>query len=322
MKIGIIGAGSWGTALALAFFRAGNETCIFVKDEQVAQEIALNQENTRNLPGVHIPSQIKLFHDYTCVDDLDLLVLVTPAQTIREICLKLKSCKLNKNLIILIAAKGIEQNSCKLMSEVVEENISGHRIAIISGPNYANLVAKDLPSITTIAASDEEIANFLASKLSSRNFRIYPSNDLIGAQVIGAAKNVLAIASGIVRGKQLGENAEAAIFSRGINEIMLLNKALGGKESIILSPAGLGDLYLTCSSSISRNTAFGLSLAKGEKNFTKLVEGFYTVKSICELASRYSISLPICQAVYDIAWQDESIDVAIERLLDRKLAVT
>lgn len=321
MKIGIVGSGSWGTALAFVANRANNDTCLFTRKIIDAEQITRTRENSINLPGILIPNEIEISADLTKALAFEILILAVPAQTVREVCYSLKKLGLSKEVIIVVVAKGIEENSLKLMSEVVNDVLPLNSFAILSGPNYASLVAKDLPTITSISAKDAKLANLLSKMLATKNFRIYPNDDIIGTQVFGAAKNVLAIAAGIVRGKELGENAEAAVVSRGIYEICLLNKALGGKDETLLSPAGVGDIYLTCSSLTSRNTTYGVSLAR-EQNFSgKLVEGYFTVKSINDLAKKYSIAMPIFESVYQISQDKRSLDKIIDHLLSRELKV-
>ena len=223
-------------------------------------------------------------------------------------------------MILIICSKGIEQNSLKLMSEVIEEILPNNPIAILSGPNFALEVAKNLPAITSISSVNISLANELAHKLTSPNFRVYPNQDIIGTQIIGAAKNVLAIATGITIGKNLGENAKSAVFSRGIYEINNLLLAKGGKTETLLSPAGIGDLNLTCSSLTSRNTTYGMLIAQGNKNSnTSLIEGFYTAESIFMLSKALKIEMPIAETIYQVTHQNLTLEQAIEKLLKRSV---
>ena len=229
MKIAVIGSGSWGTSLALIAHRAGHRVNIISRNQAVINEISNSHTNQKYLPEISLP--IDLVATSTNEINADILLLVVPVQEVRAICKKLL---LSKNTIIVICSKGIEQESAKLMSEVVEEILPNNPIAILSGPNFALPIAQNLPAITSIAARDINLAKKLAEALASSNFRIYPNDDIIGTQIFAAAKNVLAIATGIVMGKELGENAKAAIFSRGIYEINALNSAKGGKAETLL----------------------------------------------------------------------------------------
>lgn len=318
MKIGVIGGGSLGTALAMVSYRASQEAQIYVRNKNICDEINQNHTNHRYLPNITLPSKLVAHSDLSKILDSDALLLAIPAQTIRTICLELKSLNLDPNKIIVICSKGIEQKTLKLMSEVVSEILPKNPIAILSGPNFAIEIAQDLPAITSIASSDRNLANALSKFLGTNNFRIYPNTDIIGTQVIGAAKNVLAIAIGAAIGNKYGENAKAAIVSRGVNEISNLLLAKGGEIATLLSPAGIGDIYLTCSSTMSRNTSYGILLGQSKTtNPNDLVEGFYTSESIIMLAAKLNIKMPICQAVYKIAHEKLSLDRVVQDLLDR-----
>jgi glycerol-3-phosphate dehydrogenase (NAD(P)+) len=318
MKIGVIGGGSLGTALAMVSYRASQEAQIYVRDKNICNEINQNHTNSRYLPNITLPSKLIAYSDLSKILDSDALLLAVPAQTIHTLCLELKALNLDPNKIIVICSKGIEQNSLKLMSEVVSDVLPKNPIAILSGPNFAIEIAQDLPAITSLASTDRDLANALSKFLGTNNFRIYPNTDIIGTQVIGAAKNVLAIAIGAAIGKKYGENSKAAIVSRGVSEISNLLLAKGGKIETLLSPAGIGDIYLTCSSAMSRNTSYGILLGQNKTtNPNDLVEGFYTSESIMMLAAKLSIKMPVCHAVYKIAHEKLSLDRVVQDLLDR-----
>jgi glycerol-3-phosphate dehydrogenase (NAD(P)+) len=322
MKIGVIGGGAWGTSLALIAARSGNNVTIWSRNDQLASEINTAHTNTRYLPKINLLSSIKATSDIKEMLAQNALLLSIPAQNIRQLCLDLLELKLPHNVILIICSKGIEQDSLKLMSEVVAEVLPMNTIAILSGPNFAYPVAQDLPAITSIAASNIKLSFSLADAFSNVNFRIYANDDIIGTQIFGAVKNVLAIATGIAIGKNLGENAKAAIVSRGICEINALSLAMGGKIETLLSPAAIGDVHLTCSSLASRNTSYGIALASGEVQKTCLVEGYFTSKSISQLAAKFAVEMPICQAVYQVTHGYISLEVAIRELLNRPNKLT
>jgi glycerol-3-phosphate dehydrogenase (NAD(P)+) len=318
MKIAVIGSGAWGTALALVAHRAGNNVRIWSRNHEVALEINNKHSNHLYLPSVNLPKDISATTDLNRVLDSDAFFLTVPAQNIRQLCEELAHLNISREKILIVCAKGIEQESLKLMSEVIEEILPKNPVAILSGPNFALEIAKSLPAISTIAVKDMKLAKMLASSIGSANFRVYPNDDIIATQIIGAAKNVLAIANGIVMGKNLGENAKSAIFSRGISEIKSLIIAKNGKISTLFSPAGIGDLNLTCNSPTSRNTSFGIALAQGKDlRRTNLVEGFYTSSSILSLAKKLEVEVPVMDAVYKIVHQNQSIDNVITELLER-----
>lgn len=319
MKIGVIGSGSWGSALSMVASRAGNQVSIWSRNEAICDEINIAHTNSNYLKHVSLDKNITATTNLKELIDKEILLISIPAQSIRLICEALLQLKISKEVILVICSKGIEQNSLKLISEVIQEFLP-NPIAVLSGPNFALEIAKNLPAISCIAAEDKNLSRSLVNSLSNQNFRIYSSDDIIGCQIIGAAKNVLAIATGITIGKKLGENAKSAIFSRGICEIKNLLVAKNGKIDSLFSPAGIGDLNLTCSSSTSRNTSFGIALAEGKMEVgQKLVEGFFTAESITMLAKSLNIEMPIAETIYKIAHQNYPLDKAIEDLLKRNL---
>ena len=319
MKIAVLGSGSWGTALALVANRAQHEIVIYSRSNEVCQQINLKQENVSYLSNIILPKTITATNELADIIDMDILIIAIPAQNIRNLCIDLKKLNLPDNKILLICSKGIEQKSLNLMSETVKEILPMTQVAVLSGPNFAREVAMDLPTITTIASSDIKLSEMLAKSLSNINFRIYPSDDVIAVQIIGAAKNVLAIATGITIGKKLGENAKASIISRGVFEINALSLAMGGRYDAILSPAGLGDIHLTCSSSTSRNTSMGIAIAQGTVANNALAEGFYSAESINALAKKLNIEMPICSAIYKIMYEKFDVDFIINELLRRDI---
>ena len=320
MKIAVIGGGSWGTALAMVANRASHDVVIHSRNHKICDEINQSHTNSHYLPGIILAKEIIAHKDLAKILDSDALLLAIPAQNIYQLCLELKELKLDSNKILIICSKGIERNSLKLMTEVVADVLPRNPVAVLSGPNFAVEIAKDLPAVASIASGDKNLTYSLADFLSSSNFRIYPNDDIIGTQIAGAAKNVLAIATGIAIGKEYGENAKAAIISRGINEITNLLLAKGGKMETLLSPAGIGDIYLTCSSATSRNTSYGIALGRGEIiDRNVLVEGFASAESIMMLASVLKVQMPICHAVYKITHENLSLEVAVQELLERPL---
>jgi glycerol-3-phosphate dehydrogenase (NAD(P)+) len=319
MKIAIIGSGSWGTALALSAYRAKNDVVIWSRNQSTAAEINQYHTNSHYLANIQLPNDIIATNNLAETLKSDLLLLSIPAQNIRQLCEDLVKLNLSKEIILVICSKGIEQESLKLMSEVIKEILPNNKTAFLSGPNFAHEVAQNLPAIASLASKDSNIARIIASNLTSSNFRIYPNSDPIGTQIMGAAKNVLAIATGISIGKNLGENAKAAILSRGIIEINSLSLAKGGDSQTLLAPAGIGDIHLTCSSATSRNTSYGIALAQNQPKAQVLAEGFYSAKSIHLLAKSLNIEMPICKAVYQIVHQNQSIDTIITELLYRSI---
>lgn len=318
-KIGIIGAGAWGTALAVAVKQAGHNVTIWSRNEEVVNSINTQHENTVYLKGVKISPEITATNSLEEVSDNDVLVLVIPAQTMREYVVKLS---IPENIPLVIASKGIEQNTFALMSEVVEEYLP-NPVAVISGPNFAKEVAQLKPAATTIACSDKKIGEELLEVFGSKTLRPYLTDDIIGVQVSGAIKNIIAIACGISAGRNLGENAKAAIITRSLAEISRLCIIKGGKKETLMGLAGIGDLMLTCSSMQSRNCSLGYELGQGKtleeilKSRKTVTEGVATAKSVFELSEKLKIEMPICEAVYDILYQNGDIEQTINNLIER-----
>jgi glycerol-3-phosphate dehydrogenase (NAD(P)+) len=248
----------------------------------------------------------------------DLILMVVPAQQVRKVAEDLQK-QLNKQTYIVLCSKGIELESGLLMSEVAESVLKDHSIAVLSGPTFATEVAQDLPTAATIAHRELTTARFLASTLGSNHFRLYPSQDIVGVEVGGALKNVIAIASGIAIAKGMGENTRAALITRGLAEMARLGQALGANAETFLGLSGVGDLVLTCTSTQSRNLSFGLQLGKGEltHNESILTEGAYTVSALMKLGKMMEIDTPICQAVYNVLYNQSSIEEEIINLLAR-----
>jgi glycerol-3-phosphate dehydrogenase (NAD(P)+) len=326
-KICIIGAGSWGTALALTAHRAGQQVVLLPRRPEQSDMLNKTRENVKYLPGVSLPSDLVISSDLTLLKDADIVLQVTPAQTIHQTCLMAKE-HLSSRASWVICAKGVmrgtAQKSPQLLSEVAQE-ILPNPIAILSGPSFADEVGLNLPTAVTIASGNEDTAKFVASSLRHTRFRCYVSDDPIGVQVAGAIKNVLAIACGIVRGRGFGNNATAALITRGLAEMRRLGLALGGKSDTFLGLSGVGDATLTCSSEQSRNTRLGVALgqvganaAKILKESSSLAEGVPTVAAILKLSEALSIPMPLCEAVYAILYRDIPVDEVIENILSRQ----
>ncbi len=326
-KICIIGAGSWGTALALTAHRAGQQVTLLPRRPEHSDILNKTRENQTYLPGIPLPSEIVISSDLTLLTDADIVLQVTPAQTISETCILVKEY-LPPHAPWVICAKGIvrgvEGKEPQLLSEVTQE-ILPNPIAILSGPSFADEVGLNLPTAVTIASENEDIAKVVASSLRHTRFRCYVSDDPVGVQVAGAVKNVLAIACGIVRGRGFGNNATAALITRGLAEMRRLGLALGGKSDTFLGLSGVGDVTLTCSSEQSRNMRLGIALGKEGANVPKilkdspsLAEGVPTVAAVLKLSQTLSIPMPLCDAVYAILYNHVSIEDVVEAILSRQ----
>ena len=321
-KFGIVGAGAWGTALAMVARRGGREVVLQAREAEVAAAINQTEENTRFLPAVRLDAAIAATTLLSEAADTDAVLLAAPAQYLRAVCTRLAPLW-KPGVPAVICAKGIEQKTSALMSEVVAEALPGAPSAVLSGPTFAADVARDLPTAVTLACSDSALGEKLSSALGSPRFRIYGTEDLIGAQVGGAVKNVLAIACGIIEGRSLGDNARAALITRGLAEIVRLGLAKGAQAETFMGLSGIGDLTLTCNAMQSRNFSLGVALGRGEALADILgaresvAEGVFSASAVTALAVRLGVELPICVAVNRVLNHSADIDATIAGLLAR-----
>ncbi len=322
---GVIGGGAWGTALALVCARAGLETTLWAREPEVVDAIRAKNENSVFLPGVAFDSPVTATGDMADLAACDLILNVTPAQHLRA-SLTAFAPHARTGAPILLCAKGVEQGSLKLMTEVLAETLPDARPAVLSGPSFAGEVARGLPTAVTLACPDEDLGRDLAEAIASPLFRPYLATDMIGAEIGGSVKNVLAIACGVVEGRGLGRSAHAALITRGFAELTRLAQALGGEAETVAGLCGLGDLVLTCSSAQSRNNRIGLALGQGmtlEAALASLggavAEGVASAPAVRGLAAKHGVDMPISSAVAAILAGEADIDSAIAGLLSRPL---
>lgn len=320
--IGIIGAGAWGTALAILANRAGSKATLLVRNDLVYRSIMDQRVNAAYLAEHFIDPAITITQKISDLQNAEMIILAVPAQSLRTAAITLSDL-VSSSTPLIIASKGIERGSLMLMSEVVQSITPHNPIAILTGPNFAAEAASGLPTASLLASYHTKLCERISYALSATYYRIYLSDDPIGAQIGGATKNVIAIASGIAMGRGLGENARAALLTRGIAEITRLVKAKGGREETVSGLSGLGDLLLTASSAASRNCSFGIKLAQGANvrdllSASGLVEGALSAESLYQLSRKYGVRMPICEAVRDCVNGSISIDTAIENLLSRQ----
>ena len=324
MKIAIVGAGAWGTALAMAARRAGCDVLIWAFEPEVADGIAQDNENRPYLPGVKLDPSIRATNDLGDAAAADIVLLAAPAQHLRRTVGPLAG-QLAPSTPLVICSKGIEQKTLSLMSEAVSSLFAANPIMILSGPTFASDVAAGLPTAVTLAADDIDAAQRVADGLSSERFRPYSGNDVIGAQIGGAIKNVLAIACGIADGRGFGDNARAALITRGLAELTRLCVAKGGRAETMMGLSGMGDLVLTCTSPQSRNYSLGRAIGEGrtladildERN--SVAEGVFTASAAVALAEQLAVDMPIATAVDAVLNREADIDDVIGALLARPL---
>lgn len=315
-NISVIGAGAWGTALANAAARAGRNVSLYARDPAAAEIISRTRENPR-LPTIRLADSVAVTSDLKQAAAADAVLLVTPAQSLREAATSLAP-HLAKAIPAIVCAKGIERGTHQFMTEIIAKVLPQAVPAILSGPSFDVDVARGLPTAVTLAATDEAIATALVHALGSETFRPYHSTDVRGVEIGGAAKNVLAIAAGIVVGKQLGASAQAALTTRGFAELMRLGRACGARPETISGLSGLGDLLLSCSSPQSRNFSYGIALGRGEvPPKGKLAEGEFTAPVLIELARQKNVEMPIASAVAAVLGGALTVNEAIEMLLTR-----
>ena len=320
-QIAVVGAGAWGTALANLAGRAGANVTLWARDPAHAIEMAATGVNARRLPGVPLAPTIFPTADLGALATADILLLAVPTQALRNAALALVPFA-PRGAPIIICAKGIERQTGLFPSQIIAELLPDNPPAILSGPSFAADVAKGLPTAVTLAAEDSARAADLALALAAPWFRLYHSTDIRGVEIGGAAKNVLAIASGITAGRRLGASAGAALVARGFAELTRFGRALGADPATLSGLSGLGDLVLTCSSQQSRNFAFGFALGQGASIAAagadgKLVEGVHTCGILLDLARQKSVEMPITAAVEAVVAGRIEIDAAIEALLNR-----
>lgn len=321
-SLGIIGAGAWGTALANVAAVKGATTILWAREPEVVDAVNRDHINAAFLPDVPLHQSLHATNDLAEACAAEALLFVVPTQFVRAVATE-AAAHIAENTPVVLCAKGIELKTDALLSQVLAETVPHALPAVLSGPTFADEVARGLPTAVTLACADRAVGEKLAARLGSPTFRPYLAEDVIGAQIGGAMKNVFAIAAGIVAGRNLGENAKAAIITRGMAEMLRFGQALGGQPLTLMGLSGLGDLVLTCGSAKSRNHSLGLALAKGEnaKEYLaarkSVAEGAYTAAAVVDIAAEKDIDLPICSAVDAVLNKGVSVDAAIEALLSR-----
>ena len=324
--VAVLGAGSWGTALAMQFTRVGRPTVLWGRDSVQVGLMARQRCNERYLPGVALPDALNITADFgTALAGAADIVLAVPSHVFRSVVSELArfagpACR------VAWATKGFELASGRLPHEIAGEILGRARpLAVLSGPTFAREVAAGLPTALTVASSDRQFADDLAHSLSADNFRAYTSHDMVGVEVGGAVKNVLAIGAGISDGMGFGANTRIALITRGLVEMTRLGVALGAERATFMGLAGMGDLVLTCTDNLSRNRRCGLALAAGvsltqaQEDIGQVVEGVHAARAVHEVAQRLGVEMPICELVYRVLYQALSPQDAVKRLMSRML---
>lgn len=323
-KIAVIGDGGWGTTLAVLLAKKGCRVSLWGPFPDYVDFLNKRRENIKFLPSVAIPAEIEISSDIEKVtQEANIVVLVVPSHFMREVAAKLKKIGL-KDVILLSATKGVENDTLMRMSEVIIDVLGRQEIAVISGPSIAQEVAKEIPTTVVVSSQDKKIANEIQEVFTTDRFRVYTNSDIIGVELGGALKNIIAIAAGITDGLGFGTNAKAALLSRGLVEITRLGVAMGAKRETFSGLSGIGDLVTTCISPYGRNRMVGEEIGKGKKlseilkNMEMVAEGVKTSKSAYELRNKFKIEMPITKEVYCVLYEDKDPIKAVNELMGRE----
>jgi glycerol-3-phosphate dehydrogenase (NAD(P)+) len=322
----VLGAGSWGTALAIQFARAGRRTFLWGRDAELLAQLARERCNRRYLPDAPFPAALTIeAHLHTALGNCQDILVAVPSHALRS-TLSAVAPLIRENMRLTWATKGFELHTGLLPHQIAAEVLATRiPVAVISGPTFAREVGAGLPTAITVAASDERFARALATSLSDNNFRVYTSTDVIGVEVGGAVKNVLAIGAGMSDGLGFGANTRIALITRGLVEMTRLGVALGAQRETFMGLAGLGDLVLTCTDNLSRNRRFGLAMAAGQnvtqaqKEIGQVVEGVQAAQAVHEVAQRLQVEMPICEQVYAVLYKQIAPAQAVKQLMSREL---
>ena len=330
-KISVIGSGGWGIALTISLHKNRHDLTIWSFDKREAEELKTTRENKTKLPNILLPEDIKVTDDLKeAVDNKDVLILAVPSKAIRSVSKSLKDI-IKDNQIIVNVAKGLEEDTLKTMTDIIEEELKGKnpQVAVLSGPSHAEEVGKGIPTTCVVSAHNKELTLYLQNIFMNPSFRVYTSPDMLGVEIGGALKNVIALAAGIADGLNYGDNTKAALITRGIKEISLLGVAMGGEQSTFYGLTGLGDLIVTCASMHSRNRRAGILLGQGKtldeaiKEVNMVVEGVYSAKSALMAAKKYNVEIPIIEQVNAVLFENKNAAEAVNELMirDKKLEI-
>ena len=330
-KISVIGSGGWGIALTILLHKNGHDLTIWSFDKKETEELKTTRENKTKLPNILLPEDIKVTDDLKeAVNDKDILILAVPSKAIRSVSKSLKNI-IKDNQIIVNVAKGLEEDTLETMTDIIEEELKGKnpKVAVLSGPSHAEEVGRGIPTTCVVSAHNKELTLYLQNIFMNPSFRVYTSPDMLGVEIGGALKNVIALAAGIADGLNYGDNTKAALITRGIKEIASLGVAMGGEQSTFYGLTGLGDLIVTCASMHSRNRRAGILLGQGKtldeaiKEVNMVVEGVYSAKSALIAAKKYNVEIPIIEQVNAVLFENKNAAEAVNELMirDKKLEI-
>jgi len=325
MRVSVIGAGGWGTALALILHSNAHEVLIWEFVPAYAEELRQKRENVKFLKGVKIPDNIEITNDLKrAIDFAEVVVLAVPSHVMRSLALNIKKLNYKKKIFVSVA-KGIEQDTLKTMSAVVKQVLGPVQFAVLSGPSHAEEVGRQVPTTVVAASKKTGIAKKIQVLFSNNSFRVYSSTDIKGVELGGSLKNVIAIAAGVLDGLGLGDNTKAALITRGLAEMKRLGVRMGAKEDTFFGLSGIGDLVVTCESKHSRNRSVGDQLGQGKKideilkGMEMVAEGVKTAKSAHDLSKKYKVEMPITNEIYELIYSGKDPKQSINDLMTRKL---
>ena len=320
-RVMVLGAGGWGIGLALVAARMGHAVTLWSHDPEELEELRLHNQNKLRLPGVFLPHGIHLTGDLAAAGEADMVIMAVPSFAIRTTARALMA-HLRPDTVVVNAGKGLEDGTLHRFSQVLEEELPAARIAVLSGPSHAEEVARRVPTLVTVSAKDMTAARQVQLALSQGSFRIYLNEDLIGVELGGALKNVIALCAGIVDGLGMGDNTKAALMTRGLVEIARLGKEMGAKEHTFAGLSGMGDLMVTCGSMHSRNLRAGILIGRGETVESAIhqvgtVEGYLAARAAWDLACRYKVDMPIVEHCYRVCYEGMDPRKALAQLMER-----
>lgn len=325
-KVSVLGAGSWGSALALVLAKNGFDVSMWTLNEEQCNYINKNRENVEYLPGIHIHENIITTTNLEeSIKDSKIIVLAVPSQAIRSICKQINPF-INDNQILVDVAKGLESNTGLRLSDVCKEELPNNKYVVLSGPSHAEEVSREIPTTVVVSSEDIDAAEIVQDTFMSANFRVYINKDVVGVELGGALKNIIAFGAGICDGLGYGDNAKAALMTRGIREISRLGVAMGAEESTFSGLSGVGDLIVTCTSMHSRNRRAGILIGQGKsleetlEEIKMVVEGITATKVAYEVAQKLNIDMPITSAIYSVLYNKSNPKEVVAELMMRKKA--
>lgn len=323
-NVAFLGGGSFGTALGILLANKGCKVSIYDRDKSVVDDININRKNDKYIKDLNIPKNVTAYNDLDeAINEAKFIVLSVPSHVIRTVSRSLKN-KINEDVVVISIAKGIEEGSNLRLSQVIEEELPKNKVVILSGPSHAEEVAFDIPTTVVVASRNLDAANEVQDLFLSKNFRVYTNDDLVGVEVGGAVKNIIALAAGVCDGIGYGDNSKAALMTRGMAEIVRIGIKLGGNSETFLGLTGMGDLIVTCTSLHSRNRRAGFLIGKGEsteeaiKDVGMVVEGIKACKAFYELKEKLNVEMPITDVLYKILFENKDPKEAVVALMERE----